>query len=84
MTLIDSLLLFIGACLCSAERQQASGRWMPCAVKCQPYFEPHIMTVIDSEVAVMQAMTGSAHALTLLSVDTAPMHGNTHKFIATR
>lgn len=42
------------------------------------------MDVIDKEVAIMKAMVGSAHALTLLSVDTAPIDGVTHKFIATR
>ena len=42
------------------------------------------MTIIDTEVAVMKALAGSAHAVTLLSVDSAPMDGNTHKFIATR
>ena len=42
------------------------------------------MAVIDKEVAVMKALAGSAHALTLLPVDTAPQDGNTHSFIATR
>lgn len=42
------------------------------------------MTIVDTEVAVMTALAGSAHALSLLSVGTAPVDGNTHKFISTR
>lgn len=70
--------------MCSAETQDDHGRWLPCAVKCQPYCETHMMEHIDKEVVVLHAMTGSAHALTLLSHDTGLLEGQTHKFIATR
>lgn len=71
-------------CMCSAETQDDQGRWVPCAVKCQPYFETHIMENVDKEVAVLQAVTGSAHALTLMSHGTALLEGKMHKFIVTR
>lgn len=71
-------------CMCSAETQDDRGRWVPCAVKRQPYFESHIMENVDKEVVVLKAMTGSAHALTLMSHGTALLEGKTHKYIATR
>ena len=69
---------------CSAETQDDDGNWMPCAVKCQPYFETHIKEIVDKEVTVLEAMSGSAHTLTLVSHNTALLEGQMHKYIATR
>lgn len=70
--------------MCSAETKDASGVWVPCAVKCQPYHEQHIKDVVDREVNVMNSMTGSAHALSLLSENSALLDGKLHHFMATR
>ena len=69
---------------CSAETQDDHGNWVPCAVKFQLYFETHIKEIVDNEVAVLETMTGSVHALTLMSHGTALVEGQTHKYIATR
>lgn len=71
-------------CTCSAETQDNCGRWVPCVVKCQLYFETHVMEHVDKELVVLEAMTGSAHALTLVSHDTAVREGQQHMFISTR
>ena len=42
------------------------------------------MEHVDKELVVLEAMTGSAHALTLVSHDTALLEGKEHKFISTR
>lgn len=69
---------------CSAETQDDHGNWVPCAVKCQPYCVNHIKEIVDKEVAVLETMNGSAHALTLMSHGTALLEGQMHKYIATR
>lgn len=53
-------------------------------MKFQLYFETHIKEIVDNEVAVLETMTGSVHALTLMSHGTALVEGQTHKYIATR
>lgn len=71
-------------CLCSAETQDSSGRWVPCAVQCLPYDEPYVIERVDRQLAVMKAMTGSMHAPTLLCDGTTLVNGDRHHCMAAR
>lgn len=56
---------------CSAETQDDHGNWMPCAVKCQPYFETHIKEIVDKEVTVLEARTHSLWCLITIIISSA-------------
>ena len=71
-------------CDCSAEKQDATESWVPCAVKRVRFHTKEEQALIQQELSALRAVQGAAHLIQYMSHAEIIIDSITYMYIVTR